>query len=864
MKYLVLSKEEHGNYPICFLVPSIQRDEIIRLYIKPYGIDPEEVLLLDLPQEQSETKLSMKDKREYLQEEVMPILEEAGCQHLLVCDATYFKAITKEESADRNLGYIKNCLWGTQRVLYVPNYRTVFYNPELINGKIAQSMEALRRDREESYVPPGDQIIHFAEYPKTVSEIAKVLEDLLDRDWPLAIDIETFSLKHPTAGIGTITFCWNENEGVAFPVDYWGDEDPGTKPEEIRALLRSFFRRFKNKTLYHRITFDVYILIYQLFMKDLLDTEGLLEGMEIMLKNWDCTQLITYLATNSCAENKLSLKDQAQAFAGNYGLGGEIKDITKIPLDRLLQYNLVDGLSTWYVYNKHWPTVIADDQEEVYNTIFRPAVCDIIQMQLTGMPVNMERIKAVKAELLHESEEALKKFQNSQIIHSFEQILNQDFVDKKNAEYKKKRITLADADIRFNPNSSGQLQRLLYEVIGLPVIGYTKNKQPSTKVKILQALEFHTTDPEVLELLRGLQDFSTVAILLETFIPAMEGAFLAPDGWYYVFGNFNAGGTQSGRLSSSDPNLQNLPTGSEGEQTKKGYYGQLIKSCFEAPYGWILAGLDFNSLEDYISALTTKDPNKLKVYIDGYDGHSLRAFAYFGDQMPDIVDTVESINSIQKKYKPLRQESKAPTFAMTYQGTYVTLMTNCGFSLEKAKMVEGKYQALYKVSIDWVNDKLNKAAEVGYITCAFGLRVRTPLLKQVIRGTRQTPYEAEAEGRSAGNALGQSWCMLNSRAGSEFMSKVRISQYRLDIRPCAQIHDAQYYLLRDAPEVVIYTNENLVKAVQWQEHPDIAHDTVKIGGKLSLFWPHWAEEIEIPNGVTQEKLEEIVQKAISH
>ena len=68
----------------------------------------------------------------------------------------------------------------------------------------------------------------------------------------------------------------------------------------------SFFRRFKNKTLYHRITFDVYILIYQLFMKDLLDTEGLLEGMEIMLKNWDCTQLITYLATNSCGEQTVS------------------------------------------------------------------------------------------------------------------------------------------------------------------------------------------------------------------------------------------------------------------------------------------------------------------------------------------------------------------------------------------------------------------------------------------------------------------------------------------------------------------------------------------------------------------------------
>ena len=111
-------------------------------------------------------------------------------------------------------GLHQNCLWGTQRVLYVPNYWTVGFT--ILSSSTERSLRVWRlfwRDREESHVPPGDQIIHFAEYPKTVSEIAKVLEDLLDRDWPLAIDIETFSLKHPTAGIGTITFCWNENEG---------------------------------------------------------------------------------------------------------------------------------------------------------------------------------------------------------------------------------------------------------------------------------------------------------------------------------------------------------------------------------------------------------------------------------------------------------------------------------------------------------------------------------------------------------------------------------------------------------------------------------------------------------------------------
>lgn len=76
-------------------------------------------------------------------------------------------------------------------------------------------------------------------------------------------------------------------------------------------------------------------------------------------------------------------------------------------------------------------------------------------------------------------------------------------------------------------------------------------------------------------------------------------------------------------------------------------------------------GADYASLEDRIDALLTKDINKIKVYTDGYDGHSLRAFNYFRDQMPDIKDTVDSINSIKVKYDDLRSDSKAPTFALT-------------------------------------------------------------------------------------------------------------------------------------------------------------------------------------------------------
>lgn len=249
---------------------------------------------------------------------------------------------------------------------------------------------------------------------------------------------------------------------------------------------------------------------------------------------------------------------------------------------------------------------------------------------------------------------------------------------------------------------------------------------------------------------------------------------------------------------------------------------------------------------------------------EGYDGHSYRAYYYFSDQMPDICpDSVDSINSIQDKYGDLRQESKSPTFALTYQGTYITMVKNLGWTEEKAKAVEAAYHEMYKVSTKWVSDKLNQASKDGYVTLAFGLRLRTPLLAQVIRGTSRTPYEAEAEGRTAGNALGQSWCLLNTRAGIEFMDRVRSSKHRLSIKPCAHIHDAQYYLVRDDVDTILFTNKYLVKAVQWQEDPAIAHDEVKLGGEFSLFWPTWNDEITIPNGATENQVFEIVERAIN-
>lgn len=357
------------------------------------------------------------------------------------------------------------------------------------------------------------------------------------------------------------------------------------------------------------------------------------------------------------------------------------------------------------------------------------------------------------------------------------------------------------------------------------------------------------------KVLKALIEIADVSIILANFIEAFHKyGIMKDDGRRYLHGNFKLGGTVSGRLSSSKPNLQNIP--SSGTQ-----YAKLVKSIFEAPEGWILAGADFSSLEDRISALTTKDPNKLKVYTDGYDGHCLRAFSYFGDQMPDIKDTVSSINSIEDKYGKLRQRSKGPTFLLTYGGTYHGLI-NLGFTKEEAKAIEDSYHALYQISDDWVQDKIEKACENGYTDVAFGLRLRTPILGQCIYNPDYLPYQAKKEGRTMGNAHGQSYGMLNNRAAIELEKRLLDSPYRYDILPISHIHDAQYFMVRDDIDAILWLNKNLVECMEWQELPEIAHDKVKLGGGLSLFYPTWANEIKLKNNITRDELLALVRTCI--
>ena len=637
MNYEIVGKGSPAK--IAILVPKIQVSEISKYYMPTLSELNQEIMICDLYINPKKKKTSNAEIKEYLQDLLVHLMDD-GIKTLIVCQPDYFKVISKQGKTDANIGDMFNGVGGF-KVAYCPHYSRIFRDPEKIKAKIIQGLESVVTFINTGTAKKlGSDIIHQATYPSTVTEKLNWLDKLIKMDCDLSCDIEGFSLKHFDAGIGTITFCWNQHEGVAFEID-----NCITKAENsvLRKALKTFFYRFretKRKMIYHNICYDVYVLIYQLFMDNILDQEGLLEGLDVMLDHWECTQIITYLATNSCAGNELGLKIQAQEFAGNYAVE-EINDITQIPLLKLLEYNLVDGLSTWFVYNKQYQTMINDQQLETYNN-FKKWVVDIIQMQLTGLPINMDKVVKLNDQLTAESEYNVWKMEQTKIVQGFIYQLEDDALAKKNAKLKTKTVSrkdlgkTKDLEVNFNPSSAPQLQRLLYseEFLGLPVLDTTDSGLPSTGADTFEKLINQQISEETKDFLRVLLEYKASAIILNTFLPAFLKACLGPDGWHYLFGNFRLGGTLSGRLSSNNPNLQNIPSSAGGPL--KSRLAKLIKECFESPPGWIFVGLDFDSLEDRISALQTKDPNKMKIYTDGFDGHCLRTLAYFSEHMPDV------------------------------------------------------------------------------------------------------------------------------------------------------------------------------------------------------------------------------------
>lgn len=642
---------ENSTYETAILIKSssFNKAEIRETYVNHICNDTS-VIAFTLKYENNKVSASL--AKEYL-ENLLPALVSLGTKYLFVADAAYFKVLTKVGKTDPYIGYVLPCkIKGYEYLNCVLgiNYQQLIFNPAL-KDKITLGLNALVSHIQGTYKPIGDSVIHSEAYPDTPLDVFNAIQ-LLHKYEILTCDIEAFSLRFNEAGVGSIAFAWDKHNGIAFQVDCLETKKPR---QSVRYLLRQFFTSYKGKLIFHNASYDIKALVYALWMRHPLDYVGMLEGIDTLCARVHDTKIIAYLATNSTAGNKLSLKELAQSYAGNYAV--EVKDITKVKKEELLKYNLIDCLSTWFVFDKYYQIMANDDQENIYKNIFIPSLKVLIQTELIGMPMSDEKIAKAKEMLVETQQAALSVIMSSDAVKQCEVLNRQAKLDKVNAKLKTKQhnIDKFAGDV-FNPNSPLQLQKLLYEVLGLPVLDTTETGQPATGGDSLKKLLNHCTEQQK-ELLNALVKYAEAEKILSTYIPNFETSFLKADGRRYLHGGFNLGGTVSGRLSASD-GLQTIPSNS--------VFGKPIKSCFVPPEGWLFCYADFASLEDRVSALLTKDANKLKVYTDGFDGHSLRAAFYFKDQLGhiDLTDPA-SVNSIAKTHKHLRQDSKAPTFLLT-------------------------------------------------------------------------------------------------------------------------------------------------------------------------------------------------------
>lgn len=762
-------------------------------------------------------------------------LVQINTEYLVVSDTAFWKKLTKKRKTTGLNGYVLPCMldgFDHFKVIYAPS--PLLHDRSGFDAAIQTAVDHWQGN----YREPGQPVT--VTKLRTLPEIKAWL--VANVQTPLGADIETFSLKHWDAGIGSIAFATDPYNAVAFLVDL---HDAGPT---IRQWLRQWFERRNARTLWHNATFDAYILVYQLWMLSLRDYKGLRNGLGHITRNIECSKIISYLALNSTQEISLTLKDLAQEFLGNWAVE-DITDIRKIDPDELLDYNGRDACAALWVEAKHRPTMVADNQEQVYETLLKPAITDIIEMQLVGLPFSMKRAKRVHRFLTAFQNKALATVLDSTAARLTATVLAQRWVEKRNAELKKKRVTVDDWKESFNVGSDKQLAVMLYEVMGLPIIETTKSRAPATDGDTLEALTKHTENEEHIRVLKALLDWRDAEKLLTAFFPALLSAPQAEDGWHYLHGNFNIGGTLSCRLSSSGPNLQNQPaTGAR--------FAKVYKYIFCAPKGWVFVGADFNALEDRIDALKTKDPNKLKVYTDGYDGHCFRACYYFSDRIHGInIDDPVSVKTVAKLFPDERQDSKGPYFALTYQGTYKTLVKKFGFSIDVAKKIFEGHHTMYAVAKQATDEKIQLACKQGYLDVAFGVRVRTPLLFKY--GLSMALSQAEA--RSVGNAWGQSYGLLNTRAGTAFLRKVRAENR--EVYPCAQIHDAQYFIARKEPELVHWINVHLTHEMKWQEIEEIKHPEVGLGGELDVFRFSWAKGHTLKNDASLDDVRRVLKLA---
>ncbi len=490
-----------------------------------------------------------------------------------------------------------------------------------------------------------------------------------------SMDTETTSTDAMRTDLVGISIAPTAETGYYIPVGHQDQQAGGEQLglERVAQLLRPVLTDPAMTIVFHNAKFDLMVLAQH--------------GMEVEARIYD-TMLAAWILSPS--GRGIGLKEQAWQ-----RLGVEMTNITEligtgrkqitmdlVPVSKAAPYACADADMTLRLHDVLRPELEAYDQWELYTDLEMPLVPVLMRMEMHGMLVDGDYLAAMSKELserLAELEDAICGF----------------------------------AGYHFNINSTQQLGQVLFDELKLPVIRRTRTGYSTASDVLDELLDKH-------DIISLIVQYRQLDKLRGTYVDALPALINPRTGRVHT--SFNQTGTSTGRLSSSDPNLQNIPVRTE--------LGRLVRGAFAAPEGHVLLGCDYSQVELRLLAHLSQDPELLGAFHRDEDVHASTASAIFGVPLAEVT-------------KEQRGLAKSINFGLMYGMSEFGLAARTNLTrAEASQFIEAYFTRFSRVK-EYLEQTLETAREKGYVETVLGRRRYFPELQTGGRANRQVQQSAE-------------------------------------------------------------------------------------------------------------------------
>ena len=558
-----------------------------------------------------------------------------------------------------------------------------------------------------------------------------------------AIDTETNSLNYIEADLVGISLSVNENEAVYIPLAHdYPDAPIQLKIKETLSILKPLLEDEEIKKIGHHLKFDAHIFArYGIILK----------GMEFdsMLESYILNSVATRHGMNSVA--KYYLHRETTLFEDVAGKGAKQITFNQINIETATSYAAEDADVTLCLHNHLWGEINKNPSlKNLYEKIEKPLIPILFEIEENGVLIN-------KIMLKKQSDELLKSLNN--------------------LEDNAHKI----ANMEFNLSSPKQLQEVLYKKLKIPIIKKTPKGQPSTAEDVLQELSVNHELPKLILEHRSLNK------LRNTYTEKLPQQISNETGRIHT--SYHQAVTATGRLSSSSPNLQNIPI-----RTSE---GRRIREAFIAPNNYSILAADYSQIELRIMAHLSSDESLLLAFSAGEDIHRKTAAEVLGI-------AAEKVSQEQRRW------AKAINFGLMYGMSAFGLAKQLGIGRHQAQEYIDLYFEKYPKVQSFMDATKERAREQGYIETLYGRRLYLPDINSK-NGLRRKYAE-----RSAINAP-----MQGSAADIIKLAMIDVDRWLKDEKIAAKI------IMQVHDELVLEVKSELASEVR-QEITRIMESTVSL------------------------------------